>query len=162
MIKKIIMLSSVAIIAIAQTQATSIGDVDKSSKDNPFYPKYLKENISKAIDVVVAEKLVQLKKEEKIKLEKLKKDNGIKDTKKEKKSKIKKYTPIPSYLEMESATKNASGKYVLKTKKGTVIQEGSSLYSGKVVSIDSDIFTIKRKEFSKNKYYLVKYEVIFN
>ncbi len=162
MIKKITLLSLVAFIATTQAQAVETSVTAKINNGNPFYPKYLKENISKAIDVVVAEKLAQLKKEEKIKLEKLKKENGIKDSKKQKTKKVKKYAKIPSSLKMESAIKSAKGQYVLKTIKGTVIEEGSSLYGGTVVSIDNDVLTIRRKEFSKIKYHLVKYEVIFN
>ncbi len=152
--KSLIVLSGIIMIAQCHLLGASTS-VQQNS--NPFYPEYLKQDISKAINKVVSQKIKTFKKLEKKRLSKLRAD--YKQTLKKPEAKSKKvYPKIPSFLLMQSQIKNSTGMFVLKTTEGKVIQKGSKIYDGKVISINNNSFVLRRH----NKNYIISYRISFN
>lgn len=152
--KPLIALSGIIMI----TQCHLIGaSIPVQQNSNPFYPKYLKQDISRAVNKVVSQKIKIFKKLEKKRLSQLEADSEKSLKKPVTKSK-KVYPRIPSFLLMQSQIKNSTGMFILKTIQGTTIQRGSKIYEGRVTSIGKSSLILKRH----NKNYIISYRISFN
>jgi len=132
--------------------------------ENPFYPKYLNENIQHAVDAIVdmklredRKKLAELQKKEKARIEKEKKERLAKQQGKSKRS----YAKIPNSITAKSLTKNDLGGYEIITKSGTTLKKGSRVYNGTVTAITSSFIYLDRNEKGKVRHYKIKYNVSF-
>jgi len=131
-----------------------IGELDK--KDNPFYPKYLKENIEHAVEVLVQEKLKSKKKKNTVKC------NQTSEVKKKKTTKKKKtYPKIPSRIIVKSLSKNSKGDFVLITEKGSIITKGTKLYGGTVKDITMKNIIIERRENGVLRKHYINSTIVF-
>jgi hypothetical protein len=132
--------------------------------ENPFYPKYLNENIQHAVDAIVnmklredRKKLIELQRKEKARIEKERKEKLAKQQGKSKRS----YAKIPNSVTAKSLTKNDLGGYEIVTKSGTILKKGSRVYNGIVTAITSSFIHLDRNEKGTTRHYKIKYNVSF-
>ena len=144
---------------VQDSNSDSIGN-----QANPFYPKYLNENIQHAVDAIVdmklredRKKLAELQKKEKERIEKERKEKLAKQQGKSKRS----YAKIPNSITVKSLTKNNLGGYEIITKSGTEIKKGSRVYGGVVTAVASSFVYLDRNEKKMLKHYKIKYNVSF-
>lgn len=132
--------------------------------DNPFYPKYLKENIKNAVDIIVnmqlredRKKIAELQRKERERKERERKEKLKKEQEKNKES----YKKIPSFLSVKSLTKNNLGEYEIVTKSGTILKKWVKVYGGTVSLITNSSIFLNRNENGIVKHYKIKYNVSF-
>jgi len=132
--------------------------------ENPFYPKYLNENIQHAVNTIVdmklredRKKLAELQRKEKARTEKEKKERLAKQQGKSKRS----YAKIPNSITAKSLIKNNLGGYEIVTKSGTALKKGSRVYGGTVTAITNSFIYLGRSEKGIIKHYKIKYNVSF-
>jgi hypothetical protein len=160
--KKAIVITTILTIMSSGLFANEANDSTSiTNGTNPFYPQYLKENITHAVDALVG---IQLR-DERAKIAKLEKELEKKEREKKINTSIKNkktYAKIPSTIQVSSLTRNKLGQYSLKTSSGSVLKVGKSIYGGKITNITSDTISIARKEFGKTKKHTASYNVAFN